>query len=125
LWFVFLLLLLFIFVLGKVHFGIYKSSYNISNISYLNSPPPSFSFIPSSSHSRISFNRYYFCIYIHVYTVFALYSPSYTLLIPPPLPSYWYQLGPLPYPPGPVPFSFKSSSKEKHEITFSKVFLKY
>jgi hypothetical protein len=29
---------LFIFVLGGVHSGIYKSSYNITNISYLNSP---------------------------------------------------------------------------------------
>jgi hypothetical protein len=28
-----------------VRCGIYKSSYNISNISYLTSPPPSFSFI--------------------------------------------------------------------------------
>jgi hypothetical protein len=28
-----------------VHCGIHKSCYNISNISYLNSPPPSFSFI--------------------------------------------------------------------------------
>jgi hypothetical protein len=36
-------LCLFFIVLG-VHCGIYKSSYNKSNISYLNSPPPSFSF---------------------------------------------------------------------------------
>jgi hypothetical protein len=38
----------FIVVLG-VLYGIYKSSYNISNISYLNSPPPSFYFILPSS----------------------------------------------------------------------------
>jgi hypothetical protein len=31
--------LFFIIVLG-VHCGINKSSYNVSNISYLNSPPP-------------------------------------------------------------------------------------
>jgi hypothetical protein len=30
-----------------VHCGIYKSSYNISNISHLNSPPPLFFFISS------------------------------------------------------------------------------
>jgi hypothetical protein len=43
-----------------VHCGLYKSSYNISNISYLNSPPPSFSFISPSLHSKNSFNRYHF-----------------------------------------------------------------
>jgi hypothetical protein len=39
-------ILFFIAVLG-VHCGMYKSSYDISNISCLNSPPPSFSFILS------------------------------------------------------------------------------
>jgi hypothetical protein len=29
-----------------VHCGIYKTSYNVSNISHLNSPPPPFSFYP-------------------------------------------------------------------------------
>jgi hypothetical protein len=35
---------------------------------------------------RTSFNRYFLSVYIQVYTVFALYSPSYTLspLSPPP-----------------------------------------
>jgi hypothetical protein len=61
-----------------VHCDIYKSSYNISTISYLNLPPPSF-FIPSSPHSWNSFSRSHFSIYIQVYTVFALYSPSHTL----------------------------------------------
>jgi hypothetical protein len=37
--------LFFIIVLG-VHCGLFKSSYDTSNIPYLNSPPPSFSFIP-------------------------------------------------------------------------------
>jgi hypothetical protein len=51
-----------------VHCGIYKYSYNISNISYLNSPPPSFSLIPSH-HSWNRFNMYHFSIFIHLYTV--------------------------------------------------------
>jgi hypothetical protein len=72
-----------------VHCGIYKSSSNVSNISYLNSPPPPLSFIPHS-HSWNSFNRYHFSIYIHVYTVFVPYSPSHTLSPPPPH-SHWYQ----------------------------------
>jgi hypothetical protein len=53
--------------------------------------PPSFSFIPP--HSWSSFNRYHFSVYvyIHVYTVFALNSPSHTLSPPSP-PSHCYQL---------------------------------
>jgi hypothetical protein len=47
----------------EVYCGIYKSSYNISNISYLNSSPPSFSFI--LLHSWNSFNKYCISIYIH------------------------------------------------------------
>jgi hypothetical protein len=66
----------------SVHCGIYKSSYYISNIIYLNSPPPPFSFILLSPHSWNSFNRYHFSIYIHVYTVFAVYSPSFTISPP-------------------------------------------
>jgi hypothetical protein len=63
----------------------YKSSYNIWNISNLNSAPPSFSFI-LLPHSWNSFNRYHFSICIHVYMVFALCSSSYTLphILPPP-----------------------------------------
>jgi hypothetical protein len=38
-------------------------------------------------HSWNSFNRYHFSIYIHVYTVFAIYSPSHTLSLPPPPPT--------------------------------------
>jgi hypothetical protein len=46
-------------------------------------------FTPSTAlfhppHSSNSFNRYCFCIYIHVYTLFALYSSSHTLSPPPP-----------------------------------------
>jgi hypothetical protein len=82
-------LLFLIVVLGRGTLCIHKSSYNISNISYLNTPPPSFSFIFSYPLSQSSFNRYHFCIYIHVYTIFALYSLSYTLSPPPP-PFHWY-----------------------------------
>jgi hypothetical protein len=73
------LLLFKFFIVLVVHCGICKISYNISNISYFNSLPPSFSFISLSPHSWNCFNRFHFSIYIHVYTVFALYSPSYML----------------------------------------------
>jgi hypothetical protein len=65
-----------------VHCGIYKSSYNLSTISYLNLSPT-----PTLPHSWNSFNKYHFCIYIHVCTILALHSPSYPLS-PPPSPSY-------------------------------------
>jgi hypothetical protein len=47
----------------------------------LNSPPPPLSFIPPSPDSWNRFNMYNFCIYIHVYTLFALYSSSYPLFL--------------------------------------------
>jgi hypothetical protein len=59
-----------------LHCGIYKSSYNVSNTSYLDSPSPWLCFISLSPHSWSNFNRYHFCIYIHVYRVFAPYSLS-------------------------------------------------
>jgi hypothetical protein len=62
----------------------HKCSYNISNISCLNSPSPSFFFSLSFPHSCNSFNRYHFSI--HVNTACALYLPSYALSSPPPLP---------------------------------------
>jgi hypothetical protein len=95
----FFLFLLFFWI--GLHHGIYKGSYNISNISYLNSPPPPFSFIshPPNTHTHAhththththhswnSFNRYHFSIYIHVHTILP-YSPSYTLSPPPPHPT--------------------------------------
>jgi hypothetical protein len=63
----FKILFCFYFIgLGRgVHCGIYKGSYNTSNISYLNSLSPPFSFL--SPH-----------------TIFIPYSPSYTLSPPPP-----------------------------------------
>jgi hypothetical protein len=82
---------IFIVVLGRAHCGIYKSSYNISNISYLNSLSPLFFFAPLSPIPGVVSTGLYFSIYIYVYTVFALYSPSYTLSPPPPS-SHWYQL---------------------------------
>jgi hypothetical protein len=42
--------------------------YKVSNISYLNTPPPPLSFIPPPIPGTV------FCIYIHVYTLFAPYS---------------------------------------------------
>jgi hypothetical protein len=65
------------FVLGGVHCSIYKCSYNVSNIPYLNSPHPLLSFIPLSPNSWNSFNKCHSCIYTHVNTLFALYSPYY------------------------------------------------
>jgi hypothetical protein len=62
-----------------VHCGICTGSYNVSDISHLNSPPPLLSFITPPPHSWNSFNRYHFCICIHAYTVFAQYSLSYPL----------------------------------------------
>jgi hypothetical protein len=44
----------------------------------LPSPP-----LSPSSFSWKSFNRYNFCTYIHVYTIFAPYSPSYPQALPP------------------------------------------
>jgi hypothetical protein len=53
-----------------VHCGIYKSSYNISNISYLNSPSPPFSFISPLPPFLKWFQQVSFCMYIHVHTFF-------------------------------------------------------
>jgi hypothetical protein len=63
-----------------VHCGIYiyKSSYNVSNISYLNSPPPPLSFIILPQFLEQFQQVSLFCIYTHVYTVFAPYSSSYS-----------------------------------------------
>jgi hypothetical protein len=76
----------FIVVLGA-HCGIYKSSYNISNISYwihsLHHSP-----LSPSLHSWNSFNRSHFSIYIHMYTVFAPNSPPHALSPHPPSPSH-------------------------------------
>jgi hypothetical protein len=74
----------FVFVLLScwvwVHCAIYKDYCNISNISYLNLPLPPFSFIPHTTHSWSSLNRYLFfhlhsCVYsflhhIHPFTRF-------------------------------------------------------
>jgi hypothetical protein len=75
-------LFFFIVVLGGAHFSIYKGSCNVSTISYLNSPstPPTCPLFP---HSWNGFNRYHFCLYMHMYTFFAQYSPSYPHSLPP------------------------------------------
>jgi hypothetical protein len=48
---------------------------------------------PPDSWNRL--NRYHFCIYTHVYTFFAPYSPSYAFSLSPP-PSHWCQPSPMP-----------------------------
>jgi hypothetical protein len=77
----------------------------ISNISYLNLPPPSLSFIPPYPHSWNSFKRSHFSIYIHVHSICILFtllhpfptsSPLPLLSIPPPIldlfcpPALWF-----------------------------------
>jgi hypothetical protein len=74
----------------RVHHGICKCSYNISNISYWIHPLHHSALSPPSPHSWNNFNRYHFSIYIHVYIVFELYSSFHTFSTLPP-PSYWYQ----------------------------------
>jgi hypothetical protein len=90
----FLVFLSFVFLLlcwVEVRCGIYKSSYNASNVSYVNSPSPPFFFIPPAPpHFWSSFNIYHFYRYIHLYIIFTPYSPFYTLSLTPPL-SHWYQ----------------------------------
>jgi hypothetical protein len=78
----------FIFVLG-VHCGIYRSSDNVSNMSYVMHPLHHSPLSPSSYFWN-TFKSSHFSIYIYVYTVFAPYSPSYTLSPHLPL-SHWYQ----------------------------------
>jgi hypothetical protein len=51
-----------------VHWSICESSYNVSNTSYLNSPPSAALFYPLSSDSWKSLNRFHF--YLHVYKLF-------------------------------------------------------
>jgi hypothetical protein len=70
-----------------VHCSIYKSSYNISNISYLKSAPSPFSFIPSL-HFWNSFNRYHFsCTYMCTQYLHYIHPPTpYLHLLPPSLP---------------------------------------
>jgi hypothetical protein len=59
--------------------------YNVSNISYMNSPPQLF-LIPLPSKSWSSFNRCYICMRLYVYTFFVLSSPFYPFpqYLPPP-----------------------------------------
>jgi hypothetical protein len=65
--------ILFIIVLGGVHCVLYKDSYNVSNISYLNSPPPPLSFIPPSlisgtTSTSIIFAFTYYC-FLNIFSV--------------------------------------------------------
>jgi hypothetical protein len=58
----------------KVRCSIYKGCYHVSDISYLNSLPHLVSFIPLLWFLK-QFQQYYFCIYIHVYTLLHLIHP--------------------------------------------------
>jgi hypothetical protein len=86
--FVFLFLLLCCL---RVHCDIHKSSYNISNISHLNSPPPTFSFISLppflEQFQQVSFSHLHACVH-SVCTIFTLPRPfrtsSLLLLVPTP-----------------------------------------
>jgi hypothetical protein len=74
----------FLIVVLGLECGIHRSSYNISNLSFLISPLPLFPVI-----TLLPFHEYLqqvsFSINIHVYSVFASYSPSCILSLPPPL----------------------------------------
>jgi hypothetical protein len=66
-----------------VHCGIYKSSNNMSNISYLNSPSLLLSFVTPSPHSWNNLNRYHFFpLHICVHSICTIL----TLLLPFPPP---------------------------------------
>jgi hypothetical protein len=80
----------FIVVLGGGTCGIYKCSYNVLSVTYLNSPSPSFFYSPSH-HSWNNFSGYHFSIYTCVHsicTIFTLPCPFSTSsplsLVPPP-----------------------------------------
>jgi hypothetical protein len=84
------LFLFFLFFLYCDEWGtlcIHTGSYNVSNISYTNSPPQAFSFIPCSPRSRLFLLFIYF--FVHLFTcayivwVIALPCPP-PLLFPPP-----------------------------------------
>jgi hypothetical protein len=54
-----------IVVLGQLHCGIYRSSYNISDISYLNESPPYFLFVPTHPmHGTVSTDIIFPCVYM-------------------------------------------------------------
>jgi hypothetical protein len=60
----------------RVHCGIYKSSYTISNTSYLNSLPPLFSFITSYPHSCIVLEDIIFPFtYMYIQYLHHIHSP--------------------------------------------------
>jgi hypothetical protein len=71
---------------GWGYLGIYKSYYNLSNISHLNSSPSPFSLNPTLPHSWNSFNGYHFlfvCLHTHyLYYIHSLTPLTYVL--PPP-----------------------------------------
>jgi hypothetical protein len=101
-----------------VHCGIYKNSYTIPTISYLNSPLSLLPFIPPSSDSWNSFNRNHFSTLIHVYIFFALYYSPTHLFLPPPPPT---GANPLPWARLILPFCsliLQNRKEKKKNMTF-------
>jgi hypothetical protein len=78
-----IVILFFIVVLG-VHCSIYKSSYGISNVSYLNSPLPSFSFIPSSPNPRTVSTVSFFHLHTCTQYLSHVHPPPLFPCLPPP-----------------------------------------
>jgi hypothetical protein len=77
----------FIVVLGRVHCGIYEGFYNVSNISYLNSPSPLLP-IPGTISAGIIFAFTCTCTHF-LHCIHSSTPPS----LPPP-PSHWCQPSP-------------------------------
>jgi hypothetical protein len=68
-------------VLGGGNCGIYKGPYNVSDISYLNSPPPPLSFIPLPPFME-QFQQVSFLHLHNEYTLFVPYSSFYPFPTP-------------------------------------------
>jgi hypothetical protein len=77
--------------MGGVHCDIYIGSYNVANISPMNSSPYPFSFISPPLIPGVVSTGIIFCKFLHVYTVLHhIHLP--TPFPPTPLPSHWYQI---------------------------------
>jgi hypothetical protein len=100
-----------------IHCGIYKTCYNMSNISYLNAP------LGHSlwSSAPYSFSSYHFSIYLNVCTL-VLYSPSHAHS---PLPPCLTRTNPQTWlvPPSCSPILFKKKKKSWHFCLFIYLFI--
>jgi hypothetical protein len=68
---------------GEVHYGIYRSYYNISNILYLNSPPPPFFFTPLPPFMEQFQQIPFFHLHTYVHSICTIFT---LLHLSPPLP---------------------------------------